>query len=239
MTPTVLIGPKTRLGQAVQQEARDSVLVLARDASDVAGVVATGFSPQSIVDASTREVAARVAALPAGPVRLIVAALGPVHPVEPDFEADLAGVQRDLGYVDQVLASGRQVEVVLISTVIALAPGADRRYYGGWKALVEELLAHRVAQAGSSLTVLYPGRIREGRAARPWHLLHVSYPGLARVALGDHSDSTRRTVGVDSRIWLAVRSISFAVRSLGFSTGRRRSVLGGTRDSGSTGKTRE
>ena len=238
MSATVVLGPKTRLGrELVRRLGPAPVLAVARDAADVPAVAAaTGLGTDDIVDASTGKLGARVAALGDGPVRLVVAALGPVHPVEPDFDADLAAVRRDLAYVDEVLASGRPVEVVLVSTVIALAPGDDRRYYGGWKCLLEQLLEQAVARHGASLAVLYPGRLRSGGAARPWQRLHASYDRLARVALDESTAAgARRTVGADSRIWLLVRSISFALRSLGFSTGRQRNALGGAWGRGATG----
>ncbi|MCR1786176.1 hypothetical protein KVF89_26835 [Nocardioides carbamazepini] len=238
---TVLLGPKTRLGRAVVDDRRGSpLLAVARDPADVGAVAAaTGLAAADIVDASAGELADRVRALGDGPVRLVVAALGPVHPLEPDFDADLATVRRDLGYVDEVLACGRPVEVVLVSTVIALAPGDDRRYYGGWKCLLEELLQQRVTRTGGRLAVLYPGRLRPGRGGPPWHRLHASYERLARIALDPGLRPAGRTVGADARIWLAVRSISFAFRSLSLSSGRDRGALGGARDSGSTGRARE
>jgi hypothetical protein len=238
MSATVVLGPKTRLGrEVVRRLGAAPVLAVARDGGDVSAVAAaTGLGTLDIVDASTGKLGARVAELGDGPVRLVVAALGPVHPVEPDFESDLAAVRRDLAYVDEVLASGRTVEVVLVSTVIALAPGDDRRYYGGWKSLLEQLLEQHVARHGASLAVVYPGRLRSGRAAQPWQRVHASYDRLARVVLdADTSAGVRRTVGADSRIWLAVRSISFALRSLGLSTGRQRNALGGAHGGGATG----
>ncbi|MDQ6523326.1 hypothetical protein RB608_06945 [Nocardioides sp. LHD-245] len=238
---TVLLGPKTRLGRAVVDDLSGSALLaIARDPADVDAVAAaTGLPQADIVDASEGGLADRVRTLGDGPVRLVVAALGPVHPVEPDLEADLVAVRRDLAYVDEVLACGRPVEVVLVSTVIALAPGDDRRYYGGWKCLLEELLQQRTARDGATLAVLYPGRLRPGRGGAPWHRLHASYDRLSRTALDPDLGDARRTVGADARIWLAVRSISFAFRSLNLSSGRGRSALGGARDSGSTGRARE
>ncbi|TNM44121.1 hypothetical protein FHP29_05265 [Nocardioides albidus] len=228
MSATVVLGPLTRLGQAVVADrSATTVLAVARHADDVPAVVAaTGLDPDDVVDASAGALTDRVRTLGEGPVRLVVAALGPVHPADPsagrgvDFDADLAAVHRDLAYVDEVLGCGREVEVVLISSVIALAPGADRRYYGGWKCLVEDLLDQRVRRHGGTLAVLYPGRLRPARGGRPWHRLHASYDGLARLAVAPElAPRARRAVGADSRIWLVVRSISFALRSLGLSKG--------------------
>lgn len=240
MTLTVVLGPKTRLGQAVIAElAGRPVLAVARDAADV---TALGLAPDAVIDVTSGSLTDRVSTLSDGPVRLVIAALGPVHPVEPDFDADLAAVQRDLAYVDEVIASGRAVQIVFVSSVIALAPGDDRRYYGGWKNLLEHLLEQRIAAAGhdnstrSSLAVLYPGRLRSGRAGKPWHLLHASYGTLSRAVLdGDLDMNSRRTLGVDSRIWLAVRSVSFVFRSLTLSTRRHRTAPGGATARRATG----
>jgi hypothetical protein len=112
------------------------------------------------------------------------------------------------------------VQVVLISTILALAPGEDRRYYGGWKALIEQQLQQlvddtRAAGGSATLSVLYPGRLLD-ESRRSGHLrLHTSYSRLARQALStDPRQATGRLMGTDSRIWLFVRCISFAFRSL-------------------------
>lgn len=229
--PVVLIGPKTRLGREVVAQLGGEVLIaVARDAADAAVVAGLpGLDPSRVVDAASGQLAERVAALGSGPVRLVVAALGPVHPEAPRTSYDAAGVVRDLAFVEQVLAAGRPVRIVLVSTILALAPGADRRYYGGWKALVEQQLQQLVdecTRAGgqATLSVLYPGRLLDAAQRRGRLRLHTSYQSLARRALatGSSDRAVERTVGIDSRIWFAVRSISLALRSLTPST--RRSV---------------
>lgn len=231
MTATVLIGPKTRLGrEVVAQLAAEPLIAIARDAADAAVVAGLpGLDPSRVVDAASGQLAERVAALGSGPVRLVVAALGPVHPETPRTSYDAAGVVRDLAFVEQVLAAGRPVRIVLVSTILALAPGADRRYYGGWKALVEQQLQQLVdacTRAGgeASLSVLYPGRLLDAAERRGRLRLHTSYQSLAHRALatGGSDRAVERTVGIDSRIWFLVRSISLALRSLTPST--RRSV---------------
>lgn len=229
MSTTVVIGPKTRLGAAVVERLRgtgERVVLIARDDADahalidphVPGAMAEGVDvvgpdllEQSLVPASET-----------APIRLVLAALGPVHPGVPAFAEEAAGVTRDLRLVRQVLGTGRPVHVVLVSTVIALAPRDQRRHYGGWKNLVEaEVAALVAARPGSTLSVVYPGRLVEGGSARPTRWLHTSYDRLADVVLSVDPDRVRdRVVGADSRILLLVRSISLAVRSLTGSWGR-------------------
>lgn len=255
MTTTVLLGAKTRLGRAllVRLAGSEPVLLVARDAADAATLAdlaresraaADGDAGRAPVEVATPgTLTERVAALAgtrgsadeeAGDLRVVVAALGPVHPTgdgEPlGFEADLDAVRRDLALVDEVLAVQAPTQVVLVSSVLALAPGRGRRYYGGWKALLEQLLEERVrASRTAVLAVLYPGRLRPaGRLRRPWHRLHTSYPALADAVLGlDPTTPVGRTVGADARFWLGVRSISFALASLGLTTSRDRTSTGG------------
>ncbi len=233
MSVTVIVGPKTRLGrELVARLAGSPVLAVARDAADAEVVAALpGFRDATgvqVVDGAAGGLTAAVAALGSGPVRLVVAALGPVHPETPRTAYDAAGVARDLRFVEQVLAAGRPVQVVLVSTVIALAPGQDRRYYGGWKSLVEQqlqqLVDDRVAAGGEAeLSVLYPGRLLDAAERRGRLRLHTSYARLASAVLAvSPGRPVARPVGADSRIWLWVSSISLALRSLTPST--RRSV---------------
>jgi len=233
MTPagvTVILGPKTRLGRAVADRLRsggETVLLVARDAADADALGGVG----EVVDAE--DVAERVAATGAGSVRLVVAALGPVQ--APGLVPDLAGesprVLRDLAVVEQVLGSGLPVHVVLVSSVIALAPGEDRRYYGGWKNLLEEQLDQRVADhPGCGLSVLYPGRLVESHR-KSTQRVHTTYARLAEAVLAlDPARPRSRVVGIDSRIWLVVRSISLCTRSLASSWGRTRPSSGGPVD---------
>lgn len=229
--PVVLVGPKTRLGrEVVAQLSGAPLLAVARDAADATVVAGLpGLDATRVVDAAAGQLAERVAALGSGPVRLVITALGPVHPEAPRTSYDAAGAVRDLGFIEQVLAAGRPVQVVLVSTVIALAPGADRRYYGGWRSVVEQQLQQLVDErnrAGGrvTLSVLYPGRLLDAAERRGRLRLHTSYQSLAARALatGTSERQVERLIGIDSRIWSAVRSISLALRSLTPST--RRSV---------------
>lgn len=224
-TARVVLGPKTRLGQALIARAAaegHDVIAIARDDRDLAALSGS---------AATVVTAADAAALLGGvdTLHLHVCALGPVHPTAPEA-ADSANAARDLDLVRQLLdaAPTAAVHAVLVSTVIALAPGDDRRYYGGWKCLVEqqlrELLADRPAAA--ELSVAYPGRLMaHSERRRPWHRAHTTYPRLAELVeeLG-RRPGVSRVVGLDARAWLVARGASLVIRSLSGSRGvlRRR-----------------
>jgi hypothetical protein len=227
VTTTVVIGPKTRVGRAVADRLRDTgedVLLVARHAEDTAALSSATGGGVRVVDAGRDDLAAAVG--DAGRLRVVVAALGPVHPGVPDVAADAAGVERDLRLIEQVLDTPAPTQVVLVSTILALAPKPDRRYYAGWKSLVEQQLDHLVGLRGErcTMSVLHPGRLASGR-----HPTKASFDRVAEVALSlDPDRAVSRLVGRDTRFWLLLRSISLASRSLlgawGRSTTSARSV---------------
>jgi hypothetical protein len=204
---TIVVGPRTRAGLAVARRAAvrgDAVHVLARDADDAAAL--------SGGDATVLRIDQDLDLLGAGdgPVRLVVCALGPVHPGATDRELDERHVARDLRAVERLLAAtaDRPTGVVLISSVIALAPGPERRYYGGWKCLVEQQVAEVVARTSprATFSVVYPGRIVDGRARRVLPGLHTTYRGLAAAIDRLGPSSRTRVSGVDARLWLVVNA---------------------------------
>lgn len=212
-TTTIVIGPLTRAGRAISELAvstGDEVVVVARHDADVAALSGRGATVLLIGD----DVALRDDST--GPVRLAVCALGPVHPDSVQTEVDAEAFVRDLGAIEQILAatSGRPVSVVLISSIIALAPGADRRYYGGWKCLVEQQLGQTVLGVVPTATysVVYPGRIADD-TRRP--NLHTTYPRLAQtVASLADGPSRARVSGIDARLWMVVNSLKILIRSI-------------------------
>ena len=164
---TVVLGPKTRLGTALLGTVTgpDQVYAVARDERDQAALASCG--------------ATVIGAHSSGPllgdtrpnaVRIHVCALGPVHPETAQPGADATIVDRDLGVVARLLdeAEGRDVHVVLVSCVLALAPAADRAYYAGWKNVVEEELAvdRRRSSLRTALGAL-PGAADDRRGAAP------------------------------------------------------------------------
>lgn len=193
----VVLGSGTRLGKAV----------VAASSRDVRAVTT---SSRPVPPPSVDELVGGSSA----PVELVVCALGPVHPTEARSSEDMAAFQRDLGIIAGVLdeAGDRPVSVVLVSTVIALAPGDDRRYYGGWKNLVEGELRDLVASHAhhAALVVLYPGRLVDGSSR-----LHATYGGLAsRIESLLAGRSVSAVVGLDARAWLAVATLRTALRAL-------------------------
>ncbi|WP_205473155.1 hypothetical protein [Nocardioides sp. SYSU D00038] len=210
----VVLGPKTRLGRALVARALAAgtpAYVVARDDADAAALAELGATVLRGPDTATLAAA--------GHARLAVhvCALGPVHPDQPETAAEAERVARDLALLEAVVdaAAGAPVHVVLVSTVIALAPGADRRYYGGWKALVEEDVRDRLASRPAvELSVLYPGRlVEQTERRRPWHRLHTSYARLAaHVEKASLGGSSSRVVGLDARAWLFTRGASLVLR---------------------------
>lgn len=244
MIATVVFGARTRLGRAVLDGIPRSapVLLIARDParhpSDSAELetLARGRSGTRVVGMAELS----TLALPAGVdgLRVVIAALGPIHPTDADaaspFTEDAARVEAEIHALTRVLAAARAagvaVSVVFVSTVLALAPGRRRRYYGGWKSLMEQLVEEAVERSSDgTLSVIHPGRIRTDESPlRPWQRVHASYARVAASVLAASSGPPqRRLVGVDARIWLVVRSISFALASLKPVSGRRRATSGG------------
>lgn len=221
---TVVLGPKTRLGTAllVASAASDeAVYAVARDDLDRTELASCGAV---VIDAHSSGPLlgdTRISAL-----RIHVCALGPVHPETARPEADASLVERDLDLVARLLgeAEGCEAHVVLVSSVLALAPAADRAYYAGWKNVVEEKLASMVAaHPGGRLSVLYPGRLMTAEErSRPWHRMHTTFGRLASL-MNDVSEgpARSRTVGLDARIWLMARSASLVVTSLSGSRSTR------------------
>ncbi|GAA1723916.1 hypothetical protein [Aeromicrobium alkaliterrae] len=211
MSPVhVVIGPRTQVGSALLELlAGQDVVAVARHERDVEALA--GLADARVVLAAD---AAGVVA-PVADLVLHVCALGPIHPEDPlpddadRFEAELAAIDALVG------ATTGQVRIVLVSTVIALAPTADRRLYGGWKNLAEERLDRIALHHGDRCTVsvLYPGRIiapseRQGLGDR----LSSTFENVAKKMLRETSRSPRRAIiGVDAKIWSALRALSLVV----------------------------
>lgn len=212
-TLSVVTGPKTRLGAALIERAASAgrpVLAIARDERDAdaledsaATVVTTGEAALSLPGS--------------GAVRIYVCALGPIHAGLPDGAADAAGVAADLATIGGLLdsAMGREVHVVLVSTVIALAPSESQRYYGGQKNIVEDQLRALIGKhpAGARLSVLYPGRLLAAADRnRPWHRGYTTFDHLAALVerAGERS-AYARVVGLDARLWLLLRTVSLGI----------------------------
>ncbi|MCW2790497.1 MAG: hypothetical protein JWP56_2800 [Aeromicrobium sp.] len=227
---TIVVGPRTRLGRALVSaavERGEPVVAVARHAEDAAALAGSGAE---IVLASDH-------VEPHGRrVRVLVCALGPVHPTDPgtpvDPAADTSAVERDLAIVDRLLAAAPTATVVLVSTVIALAPGPDRRYYGGWKNVVERAVRELAHRHRAEVAVLYPGRlVADVSVTRPWHRLYTRYTRLARRVEEAAAAAPRsRVVGLDARLWLLVRGITIALGSVTGSAGVPSAAVAPLRD---------
>jgi hypothetical protein len=229
---TVVLGPKTRLGGALLASSTSgpSVYAVARDDQDR---VALGTSGATVIGGA-QATGPLLGDVRPDRLRIHVCALGPVH-AETAHPDDASFVARDLDLVARLLdeAEGREAHVVLVSSILALAPAADRAYYAGWKNVVEEELFSLVdAHAGARLSVLYPGRLMAAQERRkPWHRTHATFERLATL-MNDVSEGPGRSriVGLDARLWLMARSASLVATTLSGSrsTRRRRDAAGAT-----------
>ncbi len=212
MTPAiqVVLGPRTRVGSALLARLKGhGALAVARHDRDVAAL--------GDVESARVVLAAEAAEAIAGSTDLVlhVCALGPVHPESPRpddterFEAQLATID------GLVAATTGTVRIVLVSSVIALAPTGERRLYGGWKNLAEEHVDLLALRHGPRVTVsvVYPGRIiersqRQGLSDR----LSSTFDRVARRLLSEAARKPRRAiVGLDAKIWTALRAMSLVV----------------------------
>ena len=103
------------------------------------------------------------------------------------------------------------VHVVLVSTVVALAPSRDRAYYSGFKNLAEVAVADAFrGLAWARLSVVHPGHpSASSSSASLTGRLATPYAALARLLLKMSGSSTAssRVVGLDARLWLFTRML--------------------------------
>lgn len=217
----VVIAPATRLGTALLDlPAAPGETVLAVTRPGRAGDVVPAPGTVRFVPAYTDD------PFPPGTeqVQIHVCALGPVQAREPQHADEEARVAEGLATLEWLLAAaaGRPVQVVLVSSVLALAPPPDRRHYGGWKALVEHRVRARVqAYSGeATLTVLHPGRlVARHQLSSPGSLTSTRYSTLARRMVGAPSEDRARLIGLDARIWALLRAASLVTTSVSMHIG--------------------
>lgn len=206
----VVIGPRTQLGSALlaRLEGQD-VVAVARHERDVQALTSLAGARVTLAADAPGVLAADTDLV------IHVCALGPIHPEDPRpddatrFEAELAPIE------DLVAATSGSVRIVFVSSVIALAPTPDRRLYGGWKNLAEEHLDRIALRHGArvSVSVTYPGRIinrseRSGLSDR----LSSTFEKVAQRLLSEASRRPRRViVGIDAKVWSALRAMSLVV----------------------------
>lgn len=208
---TLVVGPKTRLGAEVIAQARrngESVVAIARGEVDEAALDGTGYDVRRAGVVAPALVGARS-------VRIVICALGPVHTRQTDVDRNV--VARDLASVETlVAAAGPLAHLVYVSSVVALAPGADRRSYGGWKMLIEHELREMAGQHSADLSVVYPGRLvgpADGQSLL--NRLHTRYFRLASLVVQvGWEKPVSKVVGLDARLWLLIRGFSVAASSV-------------------------
>ena len=149
-------------------------------------------------------------------LRIYGCALGPIHPQDsPELGADAERAARDLDLVERLVDASRgvPVHVLFVSSVLALAPRKQRRYYAGWKSVVEsEMIRILALHPRATLSVVYPGRLIDGEGAGlPAKLLHTTYGTLAELLANLHPGNRNRLlVGTDARAWI-VRHRRFVI----------------------------
>ncbi len=208
---TVVLGPRTRLGAEVVRAAL-------ADGEQVVAVSRHQRDDEGLRDcAATVLRADALASIPEGPVRLLICALGPV---QSEDRVTTAEVERDLAVVEALLDRATQAHVVLVSSVLALAPKADRRHYAGWKCLVEDRVRAAAVRRGASLAVFYPGRLVGGSERVPKISVNTRYSKLGSLVGGSsRPKSSSRVIGLDARLWLLVRGAQVAAGAISGSGG--------------------
>lgn len=144
------------------------------------------------------------------PSVLFCCALGPIHPTTQSQPiSDLQAVEKELEFLRALRATlSGHAHVVFVSTVLAISSGSGRYYYSGWKRLIEAAIHELMRDfPDTHVSVVYPGRLVEAKNSIPsW--LSTTYGCAAQimVKLG-RSSSTRRIIGIDSRLLLLKRVV--------------------------------
>lgn len=156
-------------------------------------------------------------------IAVLCCAFGVIHPGVA-ASADLQKTGADYAALKRILRkySDLPIHLVLISSVLALCPRPGREYYAGWKNVVEGFMRHRADKHRTvRLSVFYPGRLVEATTlGRPTAFLHTSYQKMAEHVVSAVQQNRCRdlVVGLDARLWLALRSLGLVWSAL---TGRR------------------
>jgi len=214
----VILGPRTRLARALIRSPawprEPTFALVARARGDAEELKER--EPEALV--VLPEEVPSVVSRAEGEVATVACAWGPIHPGDAWREEALESGLRDARTVRNILrASGaRPHHLIVVSSALALAPRTERRFYTGWKNLIEGMSVRYARESpGARLSVVYPGRLIQRRSLlRPASLLHTPYSTLAarlaRAAAGGRS-SPRRIVGIDARLLLAARAVRAAL----------------------------
>ncbi len=215
----VILGPRTSLGQAVLANgwAKTKQLLL------IARTIEEQDSLSSLYPRATVALAS-VAQWPElkkySSVAVCCCALGIIHPKEPEWENDIAATSRDLRIIEQVLEScdGQSVDVLFVSSVVAVTSKRSGRYYAGWKRLLEGAMAGLVGRyPNAKLSAVNPGRLTERRlVSSPQTWLQTPYDTLAGIMIRimESKRATQRVIGIDSRLLLLARAVRLTFSAL-------------------------
>jgi hypothetical protein len=208
----VVLGPQTRLARAVLGASSwgkgAAFAVVARNAGDCDA--ATGARPGvALYHAGEPD-----SSLPHEDeaVAVVCCAFGVIHPGAPHMSDDLDRAQADCEAVDAIARrySDLPLHVIFVSSVLALCPRPGREYYAGWKNVSEALIRQSAQRHGrAGVSVFYPGRLTDEERLGPMTFLHTRYSDLAEMIVSAvrHNRSGDTIVGLDSRLWLARRSL--------------------------------
>lgn len=214
----LIVGGKTRLAMSLFEAASASgqeTFVVYATTDEHAALLA--LYPASALLEASRPIEGRS-------LCVFVCAFGLAHPGKPDPQRHADRLLQDAAWLFGLVRSqAGGVHVLLVSTVIALAPPRDRCYYAGFKNLAESVVAAQLQGiAGAMLSVFYPGRLVARRSGSGlFGLLSTPYRALARqmVETARGSSQASRIVGIDARMWLMVNAMRLLVRSISPSIG--------------------
>jgi hypothetical protein len=207
----MIFGPKTRLARSLLNSTAWSehpeFILVARNPEEAVELEA------EFPSASVHRPWSGGGALPgkAERVAVICCAIGVIHKGDPLVERDVEAALSDHRALQAIvdIHVDATIHLLMVSSVLALAPRPERDHYAGWKNVQQEwlrLLGRRSPKVKTS--ILYPGRLVEHRGPRD--LLSTSYAGLARklIVLAEGTEAVERVLGLDARLWLLARSLS-------------------------------
>jgi len=212
----IVFGPRTRLATAciARIEPLRSCLLVARDQHDRAELVRR-HSARTVVALADVEDWPRTER----PTTVVLAAFGAVHPTRAGDA--FAALERDALAFERFVRTRTDVSalnVLLVSSVLALAPPRHRAEYGGAKNMAESSVERALERhPGATFAVLHPGRLVERKSlARPASLLATTYGDLAQRILDwiERPRPVDAVVGADARAWLVHRALALGVHAL-------------------------
>lgn len=209
----LIVGGKTRLAmslfEAASASGHETFVVYA--STDEHAALQALYPASALLEASQR--------MEGRSLCIFVCAFGLAHPGKPDPQRHSERLLQDAALLFALVRThAGGVHVLLVSTVVALAPPRDRCYYAGFKNLAESVVAAQLQGVeGAMLSVFYPGRLVERRSGSgPTGLLATPYRALARqmVDAARGSSDVNRIVGIDARLWLMVNAIRMILQSI-------------------------